>query len=66
MPLQRVSVLLFPALRCEVREEGVVRVGVSLVAEAGWRGDSRVCLMEMVMMELMLFVFALLVPLLAA
>lgn len=49
-----------------MRKEGVVRVGVGLVAEAGWRGDSRVCLMEMVMMELMLFVFALLVPLLAA
>lgn len=41
-------------------------VGVSLVAEAGWSADSRVCLMKMVMMELMLFVFALLVPLFAA
>lgn len=43
-----------------------MRVGVSLVAEAGWSADSRVCLMKMVMMELMLFIFALLVPLLAA
>lgn len=63
--LQGVSVVLLPALRCQVRKEGMVRVGVSLVMVAGWSGG-RVCLMGMVMMKLMLFVFALMVPLLAA
>lgn len=57
--------VLLPALWCELREEGVVRVGVGLVVVTGWSGG-RVCLMRMVMMKLMLFVFALLVPLLAA
>lgn len=61
--LQGVSVVLLPALWCQVRKEGMVRVGVSLVMVAGWSGG-RVCLM--VMMKLMLFVFALMVPLLAA
>lgn len=42
-----------------------MRVGVSLVVVAGRRGGG-VRLMRMVMVELMLFVFALLVPLLAA
>lgn len=54
--------VLLPALRCEVRKEGMV--GVSLVVEARWSGG-RVRLMRMVMMKLM-FVFALLVPLFAA
>lgn len=63
--LQRVSVVLFPALRCEVRKESMVRVGVSLVVVARWSAGN-VRLMRMVMKELMLFVFALLVPLLAA
>lgn len=61
--LQRVSVILLPALRCEVRKEGMVRLGVSLVVVAR-RSSGRVRLM--VMMKLMLFVFALLVPFLAA
>lgn len=63
VPLHRVSVVLLPALRRKVGEEGVVRVGVSLVV-AG-RSGGRVRLV-MMMMKLMLFVFALLVPLLAA
>lgn len=55
--LQRVSVVLLPA--CEVRKKSVVRVrvGVRLVVVAGRR-------VRLVVM--MLFVFALLVPLLAA
>lgn len=57
--------VLLPALWSEVRKEGMVRVGVSLVVVAGWSGG-RVRLMRMVMMKRMLFVFALLVPLLAA
>lgn len=61
--LQRVSVVLLPALRREVRKEGMVRVPVSLVVVAG-RSGGRVRLMRMVMMKL--FFFALLVPLLAA
>lgn len=63
--LQRMSVVLLPALRREVRKEGMVRVGVGLVVVTGWSGGG-VHLMRMVMVELMLFVFALLVPLLAA
>lgn len=62
VPLQRVSVVLLPALWCEVREEGMVSVGVSLVVVARWSGG-RARLMRMVMMK---FVFALLVSLLAA
>lgn len=63
--LQRVSVVLLPAL-CEVRKEGMVRVGVSLVMVAGWSGGRvRRMRMVMVMVKLMFF-FALLVPLLAA
>lgn len=57
--------VLLPALRCKVRKEGMVGVGISLVVVAG-RSSCRVCLMRMVMLKLMLFVFALLVPLLAA
>lgn len=57
--------VLLPALWCEVRKEGMVRVGVSLVVVAR-RSCGRVRLMRMVMMKLMLFFFALLVPLLAA
>lgn len=53
--LQRVSVVLLPA--CEVRKKSVVRVRVRLVVVAGRR-------VRLVVM--MLFVFALLVPLLAA
>lgn len=57
--------VLLPTLWWEVWKEGMVRMGVSLVVVA--RGASgRVCLMRMVMMKLMLFVFALLVPFLAA
>lgn len=55
--------VLLPALWCEVGKEGMVRV--SLLVVARWSGGG-VCLMRMVMMKLMLFVFALLVPLLAA
>lgn len=55
--------VLLPALWREVRKEGMVRVGVSLVKVATW-GCSRVRLMRME--KLMLFVFAFLVPLLAA
>lgn len=62
--LQRESVVLLPALECEVRKKRMVRVGVSLVVVARW-GGSRVRRMRMVMMKL-LFVFALLMPLLAA
>lgn len=56
--LQRVSVVLLPA--CEVRKKSVVRVrvGVRLVVVGGRR-------VRLVVMML-LFVFALLVPLLAA
>lgn len=53
--LQRVSVVLLPA--CEVRKKSVVRVGVRLVVVAGRRVR---------LVVRMLFVFALLVPLLAA
>lgn len=63
--LHRVSVVLLPALWWEVWKEGMVWMGVSLVVVAGGAGG-RVCLMRMVMMKLMLFVFALLVSLLAA
>lgn len=63
LSFQRVPVVLFLALWREVREEGVVRVGVRLVEVAGG-GRSRVGLMRME--KLMLFVFAVLVPLLAA
>lgn len=55
--------VLFLALWREVREEGMVRVGVRLVKVAR-RGRSRVRLMRVE--KLMLFVFAFLVPLLAA
>ena len=64
MSLQRVPVVLFPALGCEVRKEDMVWVGVSLVVVGGWSAG-RVRLMRMVMKELM-FVFALLVPFFAA
>lgn len=57
--------VLLPALWCEVRKEGMVGVGVSLLVVAGWSGGS-IRLMRMVLMKLMLFVFALVVPLLAA
>lgn len=63
--LHRVSVVLLPRLWCERGKEGMVRVGVTLVVVAG-RSGGGVCLMRVVMVELMLFVFALLVPLLAA
>lgn len=62
--LQRESVVLLPALECEVRKKRMVRMGVRLVVVAGW-GGSRVRWMRMVMMKL-LFVFAFLMPLLAA
>lgn len=62
--LQRVSVVLLSALWCEVRKEGMMRVGVSLVVVVAGRSGGRIRLVMMVMMKL--FVFALLVPLLAA
>lgn len=64
MLLQRVSVVFLRALERKVRKKGMVRVGVRLVLEARWSGGS-VRLMRVVMMKL-LFVFAVLVPLLAA